>query len=217
MVERSLRNQSQKEEWVNCLSHGAGVILILVLAPHLIFAASTHGDAISVLGVKVFCITMLLLYGASTAFHGMPHKRQRTKKILNILDHIAVYLLIAGTYTPFMLDAMRGPMGWTLFILIWSLAIIGSVLKVLGRLWKQPYSVAYYLLMGWLVLIAAVPLSERLTLDVLLSLLAGGIFYSVGVYFYLLHHRNYAHFIWHLFVLAGTIAHMYAVLGIYRS
>lgn len=217
MVERSLRDQSQKEEWVNCLSHGAGVIFVLVMAPHLFIAARTHGDAISVLGVKVFCITLLLLYGASTAFHGVPHKRQRTKRILNILDHIAVYLLIAGTYTPFMLDALRGPMGWTLFILIWSLAIIGSTLKALGRLWTQPYSVAYYLLMGWLVLIAAVPLYERLTLDVLLSLLAGGILYSIGVYFYLLNHRHYAHFIWHLFVLGGTIAHMYAVLGIYHS
>ena len=215
MSDSKVRQQSSMEEWFNCLSHGVGMVVALMVMPHLVTAAAQYGDSVTVAGARIFGSSIILLYASSTIFHAVPGDRKRTKRIFNVIDHISVYLLIAGTYTPFMLDPLRGPLGWSLFTLIWLLALLGAVFKFQGRLWKQPYSVAYYLFMGWLVLIAVVPLTNRLPTGVLLPLVAGGVLYSAGVYFYLLHHRRYAHFVWHLFVLAGTAAHLGAVFGMY--
>ena len=215
MIERPHRHQSKEEERINCLSHGLGAVCVVWVMPHLISAAANHGDAISVVGASVFCVTLILLYVASTVYHGVPMHHLRTKRIFNLIDHVSVYFLIAGTYTPFTLDTLRGPFGWTLFGLIWSLAITGAILKFKGRLWNQPYSVASYLAMGWLVLIAVRPLTAQVRTQVILCLFAGGILYSIGVYFYLAKHRRYTHCVWHLFVLGGSAAHIGAVFGIY--
>lgn len=217
MIDQSIRDQSTGEERINCVSHGLGVIGVVWAMPHLISAASTNGDLISVIGALIFCLTLIALYAASTIYHGVPIHRLRTKKVFKLIDHVSVYLLIAGTYTPFTLDTLRGSFGWTMFGLIWSLAIIGSIMKFKGRLWKQSHSVTYYLIMGWLVLIAIGPLTAQLKSQVILSLVAGGILYSVGVYFYLSKRLRYAHFVWHLFVLGGTVAHIKAVFGMYAG
>lgn len=217
MFQSEVRQQSSAEEWFNCLSHGVGMVAAWLLLPHLLTAAAQYGDSVTVTGARIFGLSIILLYTSSTIFHAVPCDRKRTKRIFKTIDHVSVYLLIAGTYTPFMLDPLRGPLGWSLFTIIWLLAILGAVFKFQGRLWKQPYSVAYYLIMGWLVLIALVPLADRLPTGVMLALVAGGVLYSAGVYFYLSHHRRYAHFIWHLFVLAGTAAHIGAVFGMYGS
>jgi len=217
MIERQIRHQSIWEERINCLSHGLGAIGMVWVMPYLITAAASYGDSISAMGALIFCLTLITLYTASTIYHAIPVHRLRTKKIFKLIDHVSVYLLIAGTYTPFMLDTLRGFFGWTLFGLIWSLAIIGSILKFKGLLWRQPYSVAYYLGMGWLVLIAMRPLTAQLTSQVILYLFAGGILYSLGVYFYLAKHQRYAHCVWHLFVLGGSVAHISAIFGIYAG
>ena len=193
------------------------MVAALLLLPHLLAAAARYGDSVTVTGARIFGISIILLYASSAIFHAVPDDHKRTKRLFNVIDHVSVYLLIAGTYTPFMLDPLRGPLGWSLFTLIWLLAILGAVFKFQGRLRKQPYSVAYYLFMGWLVVIAVVPLTNRLPTSVVLALVTGGVLYSAGVYFYLLHHRRYAHFVWHLFVLAGTAAHIGAVFGMYGT
>jgi hemolysin III len=215
MVQGEVRRQSQKEEWINSLSHGVGLVGALLLMPYMVAAASRHGDLLRVAGALIFGVTLILLYASSTIYHAVPAYRKRAKLILKATDHIAVYFLIAGTNTPFMLDVLRGPLGWSLFTLIWLLAILGAVLYYTGRLQKRAYSCAYYLFMGWLVIVALVPLWSRISLASVLALFGGGVFYSVGVYFYQSYRRRYAHFVWHLFVLAGTILHVSAVLGIY--
>jgi hemolysin III len=217
MRQSEIRKQSGNEEWLNCLSHGIGLVAALLLLPYLLAAAAHYGDWVTVTGARIFGISIILLYASSTIFHAVPDDRKRAKRIFKVIDHVSVYLLIAGTYTPFMLDPLRGPLGWSLFSLIWLLAILGTIFKFQGRLWKQRYSVAYYLFMGWLVLIALVPLANRLPIGVVLALITGGVLYSAGVYFYLSHHRRYAHFVWHLFVLAGTAAHIGAVFGMYAA
>jgi len=217
MVESQVRRQSLKEEWINSLSHGVGLIGVLLLMPYMVVAASRHGDSLTVTGALIFGFTLILLYASSTIYHAVPALSKRAKLIFKRIDHMAVYFLIAGTYTPFTLDVLRGPLGWSLFTLIWLLAILGTVLHYQGRLKKQAYSCAYYLFMGWLVIVAMVPLCSQISMASLLALIGGGVSYSVGVYFYLSHHRPYAHFVWHLFVLAGTALHVSAVLGVYAG
>ena len=155
---------------------------------------------------------MVLLYCASTIYHAVPH--ERAKALFRKLDHGAVYLLIAGTYTPFTLGALNGPLGWTLLGVVWSLAAVGITLKAFDRIEHPLASLGLYLLMGWLCVIAAELLLERVPLPGLLLLAGGGIAYMAGVAFFATDHRvRYGHFIWHLFVLAGTGCHFFAVLG----
>jgi hemolysin III len=218
MIESQVRQQSQQEEWANSLSHGVGLIGALALLPYMVMAASRHGDSLTSIGALIFGLTLVLLYASSTAYHMVSSfRKDRAKFVLQKIDHMAVYFLIAGTYTPFTLDVLRGALGWSLFALIWLLATLGTVLYYRGLLKKQAYSCAYYLLMGWLVIVVVVPLWSRISKAALLALFGGGVCYSVGVYFYASYRRRYAHFIWHLFVLAGTILHVGAVLGVYSG
>jgi len=176
----------------------------------LIIAAVRRGDTAGIVGASVFAATMVLLYLTSTLYHALPRKVGR---VFRILDHSAIFLLIAGTYTPFTLGALRGPWGWTLFGLVWTLACAGVVLKSVGRGGSPRLSTFLYLAMGWLALIAAKPLWLHVPTRGLLWLLAGGIAYTVGVAFFAAGERvRYSHFIWHLFVIAGTACHFVAVL-----
>ncbi len=206
------RPQSLGEEIANAVSHGIGLVAALAAAPVLVTAAARRGGVAAVVGASVFAGSMALLYLASTLYHSCP-TGGRLKRVLRVLDHGAIYLLIAGTYTPFTLGALRGPWGWTLLGLVWGLAIFGLLWKALARRHRPIVSTCLYVTMGWLVLIAIRPLLERVPLSGVLWLLAGGIAYTAGVAFFAAHRVRYAHFLWHLMVLAGTVCHFFAVLG----
>lgn len=203
-------SQSFGEEIANSVSHGLALLAALIAFPVLVISAAQRGDVASIVGASVFAATLVLLYLASTLYHALPHTR--AKKIFRILDHGAIYLLIAGAYTPFTLGVLRGSWGWTLFGLQWGLAILGIVLKSVGGVRYGKLSVAVYLAMGWLVVIAAGPVMEKVPSWGLFWLVAGGLAYTVGVVFYALERLRYFHFIWHLFVIAGSACHFIAVL-----
>ena len=204
------RPQSIAEEIANSLSHGLALLLALAAAPVLI-VATARGHAANLVGSSVFAATMVMLYLSSTVYHGLPPGR--AKALCAKLDHGAIYLFIAGSYTPFALGALHGAWGWTLFGLVWGLAVVGLALKAFDRLTHPLLSTGLYLAMGWLVVIAAVPLLERVASAGVAWLVAGGIAYTAGVVFYLTDARvKFGHFVWHLFVMAGTTCHFFAVL-----
>lgn len=205
------RLQTLGEEIANSVSHGLGLLAAIGAAPVLIVGARGLNDA-RFAGSIVFAVTMVLLYLSSTLFHALPNGN--AKRVLLRLDYCAIFLFIAGSYTPFALGALQGAWGWTLFGLVWCVAVVGVILKSTDKLSHPWVSTGLYLGMGWLVLIAAVPLFERMPTQGLLWLLAGGLAYTAGVVFYVLDARiRYAHAIWHGFVLAGTGCHFFAVLG----
>ena len=205
------RPQSRGEEIANSISHGAGFVATLAGFPFLILGALQHG-ATAVVGAAVFGASMSALYLTSTVYHAL--RSERAKRLARIVDHGAIYLLIAGTYTPFTLGALHGAWGWTLFGMIWALALFGVLLKSMGGIKYHKLSTALYLAMGWLVVIAAKPLWLHVPGWGLFWLAAGGVAYTAGVVFYVLSHKvRYAHFVWHLFVLTGTACHYVAVLN----
>jgi hemolysin III len=205
------RPQSLGEEIANSVSHGVALVAAIVAIPFLM-ASSRHLSAVSLVGAIVFAATMVLLYLTSTLYHALP--AGRAKRVFMKLDHGAIYLFIAGSYTPFALGALGGAWGWTLFGLVWSMAAVGVTLKAFDRLSHPGLSTGLYLLMGWLVLIAAVPLVERVPFAGVMWLVAGGLAYTLGVVFFVLDSRlRYAHAVWHGFVVAGTTCHFFAVLG----
>lgn len=205
------RAQSRAEELANTLSHGVGFVAALVATPVLILAAARDGGASDIVGVAIFGGAMALLYLTSTLYHAAP-AGGRAKVWLRRLDHSAIYLLIAGTYTPFCLGVLRGGWGWALFGAVWGLAVAGVILKLtVGVRWPVA-STVLYIAMGWLVVVALGPLVTRVPTGGLLLLLAGGLAYTGGVVFYAHPRMPYAHFVWHLFVLAGTTFHFFAVL-----
>lgn len=205
------RAQTLGEEIANSVSHGLTLVAALVATPILLVAVSPQSAA-NIVGAAVFAATMVLLYFTSTLYHALP--QGRAKQVFMKLDHGAIYLFIAGSYTPFALGVMGGAWGWTLFGLVWAMAAIGITLKAFDRLSHPWLSTGLYLAMGWLVLIAAVPLVERVPSAGLTLLVAGGVAYTVGVVFFMLDSRlRYAHAVWHAFVAAGTALHYFAVLG----
>lgn len=205
------RLQSLREEVANSASHGVALVAALVSVPFLV-ASARHQSAASFVGTMVFAATMVLLYLASTLYHAVP--TGRAKQVLQKLDHSAIYLFIAGTYTPFALGALSGAWGWSLFGAVWLLATIGITLKALGLLSHPWLSTGLYLAMGWLVIVAVVPLLERVPLPGVMWLMAGGVAYTVGVVFFVLDSRiRYSHSVWHGFVVLGTACHFVAVQG----
>ena len=205
------RPQSFGEEIANTVSHGAGLVAALVGALFLIMTAFQRGNFSVMMGVSVFGITMVLLYLGSTLYHYAP-LMSRAKQVLLVCDHAVIYLFIAGTYTPFTLGVLRGPWGWLLFGLVWSLAVIGVAFKLIVGATRYPrFSTWLYLGMGWIFLIAVIPLWQRLPQAGLLWILAGGMAYTVGVGFFVANRVRYHHLIWHLFVLIGTACHFVAV------
>jgi hemolysin III len=205
------REQSRGEEIANSVSHGAGLVAALVGAPILIVQAMRSAEAAFIAAAGVFAATIVLLYLASTIYHGLPVGKG--KRVFRVLDHSSIYLLIAGSYTPFTLGVLRGAWGWTLFGIVWGLAGAGVALKASGKASNPILSTGLYLLMGWVVVVAVSPLVSRMPLAGLLWLLAGGLFYTAGILFFAIDSRlRYGHFVWHMFVLAGTVCHYFAVL-----
>jgi hemolysin III len=198
------------EEVANVLSHGLGLLLAIAATPILIVGAVARGGPGDIVGSSVFGASMVLLYLSSTGYHAAHPGTLRER--LQRVDHAAIYLLIAGTYTPFTLGVLGGGWGWTLFGLVWGAATVGVVAKLAFGARYARLSTAMYLAMGWLVLIAARPLVRAMPVEGLVWLLAGGAFYTVGVAFYSARRMPYSHFVWHLFVLAGSICHFFAVL-----
>lgn len=205
------RNQSLGEEIANSISHGVGFGGAVVITPFLVLAAIPSGAA-SIVGASIFGFTMMLLYLSSTLYHAFPHSK--TKRVFNVFDHASIFLLIAGTYTPFTLSVLKGAWGWTLFGIIWALAILGVVFKSVGGAHSGKLSTALYVGMGWIAVIAVKPLWNALPAAGLLWLAMGGVMYTAGVLFFVYDHRiRFSHFIWHLFVLAGTACHVVAIMG----
>lgn len=195
-------------ERLNAWTHLVGAVLALIGAVVLVVSAALDGDPWKVVSVSVYGVTLVLLYTFSTLYHSF---HGRAKTILRFLDHQGIYLLIAGSYTPFCLVTLRGPWGWSLFGVVWTLAVVGGLqeLRPLGQ--SRSVSLVIYLLMGWVVLVAVQPLLEALGTAGFAWLAAGGVLYTTGIVFYLLDSRLvHAHGIWHLFVLAGSTAHYFA-------
>jgi hemolysin III len=204
------RPQSRREELANALTHGSGLAASLAGLPLLVWVASAHGNLRQIVACSVFATSLVILYGASTIYHALP--TSRAKHVLRIIDHVAIYLLIAGSYTPFTLGVLHGAWGWTLFGLIWAAAAVGVLHKtVLGFRFPR-LSVLMYLGMGWLAVVAIGPLARALPHAGLAWLVAGGLCYTAGVVFYVRDHLPYRHALWHLFVVAGSGCHYAAVL-----
>ena len=203
------RPQSAREEIANSLSHGIGFLATLAATPFLVVRAVPNGTG-SIVGVSVFAASMLALYLFSTLYHALPSGR--AKRLFRVLDHGAIFLLIAGTYTPFTLGVLKGGLGWTLFGAVWGLALVGMVFRTIVAFRRPIVSTAIYLAMGWVVVIAIQPMLERMPLEGFLWLLAGGLAYTGGVGFYAAKRMRYAHFVWHLCVLTGTTCHFFAVI-----
>jgi hemolysin III len=206
------RAQTPGEEIANVVSHGLGFLLAVASLPILVLNASRQGTTFDVVAASVFAGTMILLYLVSALYHAVP--QSRVKAWLNRLDHAAIYVFIAGSYTPFTLGVLRGGWGWTLFIVVWSVAAFGVTVKLLNRLKHPLVSTGLYVAMGWVAVVAISPLLERMPGVGLAWLIAGGLSYSVGAVVFLFDNRiRYAHFVWHLFVLGGSACHFFAALG----
>jgi len=206
-----IRDQSFGEEIANALSHGLACLLAIASLPVLVHHAALHGSAASVVGASLFAGTAIVLYLVSTLYHALP--AGAAKRWLNRLDHAAIYLFIAGSYMPFLLGVLGGAWGWSLFGVVWGAAALGIVAKLLDRLQHPLWSTGLYVAMGWVALVAAVPLVERMSPAGLLWLVAGGVSYTLGAVVFLFDSKvRYAHFAWHLFVMGGSACHFFAAL-----
>lgn len=206
------RNQSLGEEIANSISHGIGLIAALAVTPILIINSIGNGAA-AITSVCIFSATMVILYFTSMLYHALP--TGKPKRVFQILDHSAIFLLIAGTYTPFTLIALPNAWGWTLFGMVWGLAALGVVIKSINTNGTSRLSIVLYLAMGWMALLAIKPLFDSMSFWSLFWLFSGGVMYSLGVIFFATDHRvRYHHFVWHLFVLAGTACHIIAIFNL---
>ena len=208
---QTVRSCSPKEEIFNSITHGIGALFSITCLTLLVALSSQYGNKWSVLSSCIFGFSMMMMYTASTVYHAVAPSE--TKKLLKKIDHIAIYFLIAGTYSPILLVLMRNPIGWSLLAAVWGLAVIGTVSKLVltnidGRFW----SVALYLIMGWLIVVAFPHVLNVLPARAVFFLFLGGIFYTVGVFFYVWKSRPYTHLVWHCFVLLGSIMHFFAIL-----
>ncbi|WP_392384884.1 hemolysin III family protein [Marinomonas primoryensis] len=206
----SNRGQSLGEEVANSISHGLGLVAAIVGTPFLVLSAIDYADMSFIVGVSVFSATMIVLYLASTVYHAMP--RGKAKYVFQVIDHSAVYLLIAGTYTPFMLGVLKGVWGWSLLTAVWALALVGVSLKAFGKASHPAVSTTLYVILGWLILIAIKPLVALMETNGLLLLVLGGVLYTLGVVFFVMDSRlRYGHLVWHLFVVGGTVSHYFSI------
>lgn len=201
---------TRKEEIANAVSHGIGALLSLSALAVLVVFAALNGDARHIVSFTIFGVTMLLLYVSSTLVHSFPEGK--IKDLFEIFDHASIYLFIAGTYTPFTLVVLQGALGWTLFGVVWGIALAGVVFKAFFTKKFLFTSTLLYIAMGWIVIIAWKPLTAALSPEGLWLLMAGGIAYTVGTVFYVWRGFPFHHMVWHLFVLAGSVLHFFAVL-----
>ncbi|MCE1229237.1 MAG: hemolysin III family protein [Firmicutes bacterium] len=201
---------SRRDEWANSLTHGLGTLLSIAALVVMVVFAALNGTARHVVSVALFGSALVALYAMSTLYHAF--RGPRVKHVFHILDHAAIFLLIAGTYTPFCLATLRGGWGWSLFGIIWGLALLGMTFKAFFGPRLRWLSVSVYVAMGWIVIIAAKPLVNALPFGGLLALFGGGFFYTIGVIFYLWKSLPHHHAIWHLFVMLGSACHVAAVM-----
>lgn len=202
------------EEIANSITHGVGALLSVAGLIALVLFAVNHGDVWRVVSFSVYGVTLLTLYLISTLYHSLPHPQ--VKRFFRTLDHAAIYLLIAGTYTPFLLVSLRGPLGWTLLAVIWTLALVGVVWKLFFMDRLKVVATVAYLLMGWIAIIAVKPMIDSLSTAGIILVATGGLVYSLGVIFYVWRRLPYNHAIWHLFVLAASVCHFFAVMTLVR-
>jgi hemolysin III len=206
-----VRDQTGWEELANSISHGVGFLLAIASLPLLLAFSGPATSAINIVAMCIFSATMMLLYGISTLYHALPAGRAKTW--LNRCDHAAIYLFIAGSYTPFVLGVLRGGWGWSLFGVVWTMAVLGFTAKMFNRLRHPMWSTGLYVAMGWVAVVAAAPLIARVPGAGLALLVAGGLSYTAGAVVFLFDSRvRFAHFAWHLFVLGGSTCHFFAVL-----
>ncbi len=198
------------EELANAITHGIGLLLSLVGVPLLVLHSLSRGDALVVVGMSVFGAALVAVYASSTLYHAV--RPSRTKQLLQVADHVAIYLLIAGTYTPFSLGVLRGTLGWSLLGVIWTLAVLGIVFKVAFRTRFERLSTAFYVGMGWVAIVAIKPLAQAMPSAGFWLLVGGGLCYTAGVFFYVRTSPRYMHAVWHLFVMAGSACHFFSVL-----
>lgn len=207
----SARAQTFGEEIANSISHAIGLVGAIVGTPFLILEVARYGDAGAILGASIFCATMILLYSASTVYHALPVGR--AKRLFFTLDHSAIFLLIAGTYTPFTLGVLRDSVGAPLFTVVWAIALMGIGLKACGKVRHPLVSTGLYMAMGWLIVFAMGPLVTAVPTAGMILLLAGGLSYTLGVVFFVTDSLiPYGHVVWHAFVVGGTACHYFAVL-----
>ena len=209
-IRNEARTPTSAEELANVVTHGIGAALSVAALVVLVVLAGTRGDVWRVVSLSIYGSTLTLLYLCSTLYHAT--RNPRVKRFFRLMDHLSIYVLIAGTYTPITLVLMRGGWGWTLFGLIWGMALGGILAKIFlfGRL--RWVSVVFYLAMGWLIIIAVRPMLQMLPSGLVAWIAAGGLFYTLGVVFYSLKRMRYHHAIWHLFVLAGSLCHFVGML-----
>jgi hemolysin III len=202
---------SPGEEMASAITHAAGAACAVAGAPYLLAASFEQGGTLPAVSAGVFVATAALLYAVSAIYHSV--RPGRTKRAFQIADHAAIYLLIAGTYTPFVLGVLRGPWGWGLFSAVWGLAVLGIVQELFASTRPRCPTLLLYLAMGWVALVAIRPIVAHVPLAGLALLLAGGTAYTVGIVFYSIERVRYFHAVWHLFVLAGTAFHFFAVMN----
>ena len=201
------------EEMTHCVTHAAGVVASLVAIPWLVWTAANSGDRWRLAGGAIFGLSALLLFSTSVLYHAATDPRRRLT--LRRFDHSAIYLLIAGTYTPFTLGLMRGNWGWTLFAAVWTLALLGIAAKTTNVGFRfHKTSVLLYVVMGWLIVAAAGPAMRSMSTHELHWLVVGGLLYTLGVPFYLWKNQRYSHALWHVFVLGGVVSHFVAILSV---
>jgi hemolysin III len=201
---------SKGEEIANSITHGIGGLLSMAGLVILIVFSSSYGSALHIVSFTIFGITMVLLYTASTLVHSFP--AGKAKDVFEILDHSAIYFFIAGSYTPFLFIAVKGWIGWTLFGIVWGLAIVGTLFKAFFVKKYVFFSTLMYVIMGWLIILAWGQITENVAYNGVLLLVVGGVLYTIGAIFYVWRGFKYHHAVWHLFVLAGTILHFFSVL-----
>ncbi|SKC85724.1 PAQR family membrane homeostasis protein TrhA [Ohtaekwangia koreensis] len=202
---------TRKEELANAITHGLGAVLAMAGLVLLIVLAVIYGSTLQVVSFTVFGATMVMLYLASTLYHSIPH--QRAKVFFRKVDHMSIFLLIAGTYTPFCLS-LHSWIGWTMFGLIWGCALVGIVLKAFFTGKKELLSTILYVVMGWLGILIFKQLYDTIPFSSFVFLILGGVFYTAGTFFFIKDKTRYFHSIWHLFVLAGSTAHFFSVIGL---
>lgn len=198
------------EEIANSITHGIGLLLSIVGLVVLIVYSVLQGNIWKIISFTIYGSSLVILYTASTLYHSFPW--DKVKRVFQLIDHSAIYFLIAGTYTPFVLVTLRGVWGWTIFGIVWGLAIIGLLYKIMFKTKYEVLSTIFYLLMGWIASVAFVPLYHNLPLKGLIGLIVGGLFYSFGIIFFACKKIPFNHTIWHIFVLGGSISHYFTVL-----
>lgn len=212
MEEKNNKTQSTKEEIANAITHGIGALMAIAALVLLVVFAVISGNVWHMVSFSIFGATLVLLYFASTLYHSLTHVR--AKNLFHKFDHISIYLLIAGTYTPFCLTALRGWIGWTIFGIVWGCALVGATIKAISVGKRVRLSTILYVLMGWTILLAIKPLYIAISFSSFCCLIGGGVSYTFGTIFFLRDQVKYNHSVWHLFVLGGSALHFFAVLSL---